>query len=89
MKINERADVDKCRLVDVEMNAFVGNVNVRTNIKCFNGWNRRGLGNHIGKVLGLKNGIFRIYLNGEVEDLRSVWYHCDFDQIIAIYQARL
>jgi hypothetical protein len=65
----------------------VGDINVRTNIRCFNGWNRRGLGNHIGKVLGLKNGIFKIYTNGEVEDLRSVWFHGDFDQVTAIYQA--
>jgi hypothetical protein len=59
-KINERAEVDECQLVDISLNEFVGNINVKTNIKCFNGWNRRGLGNHIGKVLGLKNGIFRI-----------------------------
>jgi hypothetical protein len=64
---------------NVIINAFVGNVNVRTNIKCFNGWNRRGLGNHVGKVLGLKNGIFRINTNGEIEDLRSVWNHGDFN----------
>jgi hypothetical protein len=65
----------------------VGNVYVRTNIICFNGWNRKGLGNHIGKVLGLKNSIFQIYTNGEIEVLMSVWFHGDFDQITGIYQA--
>jgi hypothetical protein len=59
----------------------VGKLNIRTLIKCFDGWNRRGLGNHIGKVLGLKNDIFRIYTNGENELLRSVWYHGDVNHI--------
>jgi hypothetical protein len=85
-KNNERTEIDICKLVNIELNAFMGDINVRTNIKCFKGWNRRGLGNHIGKVLDLKNGIFKIYTNGEVEDLRSVWFHGDFDQVTAIYQ---
>jgi hypothetical protein len=48
---------------------------------------RRGLGKHIGKVLSLKNEIFRLYTNGENEMLRSVWYHGDIDRITTIYQA--
>jgi hypothetical protein len=35
----------------------------------------------------LKNGVFRIYTNGEIEDLRTVWYHGNFEQITAIYHA--
>jgi hypothetical protein len=47
---------------------------------------RERFDNHVGKVLGLKNGFFRIYTNGDNEVLRSVWYHGDFDQVTAIYQ---
>jgi hypothetical protein len=36
-RVNERADVLDCRLVEIELNAFVGKLNVKTTIKCFNG----------------------------------------------------
>jgi hypothetical protein len=85
--MNERAEVLDCKLTEIILNAFFGKINVKTTMKCFNGLNRRGLGNHIGKVLGLKNGIFKIYTNGENELLRSVWYHGDIDQVTAIFQA--
>jgi hypothetical protein len=35
----------------------------------------------------LKAFVGEIYTNGEVEDLRSVWFHGMFDQITAVYQA--
>jgi hypothetical protein len=41
-RMKERAEVLDCKLVEVELNAFIGKLNVRTSVKCFNGWNRRG-----------------------------------------------
>jgi hypothetical protein len=57
---DERAGIVGCRLVKVSLNAFIDDLNFRTTIKCFDRWIRRGLGNHIDKVLSLKKGIFRI-----------------------------
>jgi hypothetical protein len=53
-RMDERADLGECKIVDITLNAFIGNMNSRTNIKCFDGGNRRGLGNHIGKVFSFK-----------------------------------
>jgi hypothetical protein len=39
------------------------------------------------KFLASKNEIFKIYTNGETEELRSVWYYRTFDEATAIYQA--
>jgi hypothetical protein len=85
-RINERAETIDCQLVIVNLNVFIGKINAETTIMCFNGWNKKRLGNHVRKVLGLKNGVFRIYTNGDNEDLRTIWYHGDFDQVTAIYQ---
>jgi hypothetical protein len=70
-RINERAETLDCQLVNVNLNAYIGDINVKTTITCINGWNKRGLGNHVEKVLGLKKGVFRIYTNGDNESLRS------------------
>jgi hypothetical protein len=79
-RFNERAETLDCQLVDIKLHAYIGDINVKTTLTCFNGWNKRGLCNHVDKVLGLKNGIFRIYTNDDNENLRSIWYHGDFDQ---------
>jgi hypothetical protein len=60
-RTDEIAEFVECKIVDVELNAFIGDLNFKTTIKCFNGWNRIGLGNHIGKTLDIKNVVFRIY----------------------------
>jgi hypothetical protein len=57
-KINERAETTDCRLVDMDLNAFIGNINVKTTIKCLNGWNRVGLLSILVKFLDLITTFF-------------------------------
>jgi hypothetical protein len=52
----------------------------------FFGWNKRGIMNHIVKVAGLKNGIFKLYADTKREEFRSIWYHEMLDTITAVYQ---
>jgi hypothetical protein len=61
-------------------------MNIRTNFKCVDGWNKRELSNHIGKVLDLKNGIFKLFTDVELEEFRSVWYLGMADNITSVYQ---
>jgi hypothetical protein len=49
------------------------------------GWNKRGLSNHIGKVIGMKGALFDIYAEYSIESLRSMWFNGEFESITAVY----
>jgi hypothetical protein len=36
-RVNERAEILECSLTEIILNAFVGEINVKTTIKCFDG----------------------------------------------------
>jgi hypothetical protein len=42
--------------------------------------------NHIGKLIGLKDSIFNLYLDYEIEDLRSLWFNGKFKEVTALVQ---
>jgi hypothetical protein len=75
----------ECQLVDIFLNAYIGEINVQTNIRCFDGRNKRGYSNNIGKVLGFKNCVFKLYSYVELENFRSIWFHGSFDKVTGVY----
>jgi hypothetical protein len=85
-KTDQRCEKEECKLVNISLNAYIGDINVRTQIKCFDGWNKRGLNNHIEKVLGLKNGIFKLYTSFYLDEFRSIMFHGTFHSITVVYQ---
>jgi hypothetical protein len=42
-RINKKAETLNCQLLDVKLNAFIGDINVKATISCFNGWNKRAV----------------------------------------------
>jgi hypothetical protein len=50
-------------------------------MKCFEGWNKRGLINQIGKVIGVKRGIFEIGSEMKYKCYRSLFYQDNYDPI--------
>jgi hypothetical protein len=47
-------------------------------------WNKKGLMNHIRKIIGLKDPIFNLYAEYEIEDIRSIWFMGKIKEITAI-----
>jgi hypothetical protein len=71
-------------LIKIDLNLLVGKTNIRTKIVCFDGWNRKGLINHISKMMGMKSGLFDIYVDTENDPYRSIFYYNEFRSIKAV-----
>jgi hypothetical protein len=67
MWANQRPQRIECKLVDLMLNLFIGKINVCIWIKYFNGWSKKGLNNQIGKIVGIKGGIFDLYKDAEID----------------------
>jgi hypothetical protein len=65
--INYKYENKKCDLVNVNLNNFIGNINIQTRTKCFNGWNKKGFSNHVGKIVGMKRALFNLYAEQNIE----------------------
>jgi hypothetical protein len=67
-RINCKCKISECNLGDVNLNIFIGNINMPTNAKCFDGWSKNGLLNRIERVVGMKNVLFNIYAEYNDDD---------------------
>jgi hypothetical protein len=86
MRTNSNMIRQECNLFDLTLYLRMGNLKMRTKIKCFDGWNKRGLINHIGRVVGVKNGLFQINSNSYQNDFNSIFYYGSFKKLRAVYK---
>ncbi|MDR2641139.1 MAG: hypothetical protein LBC61_07870, partial [Candidatus Peribacteria bacterium] len=73
VKVNRNMKREECKLIILNLEAYIGKVNVNTKMLCFNGWNKSGLMSQIGKMFGLKNGYFDFYTRNELSAYRSIF----------------
>jgi hypothetical protein len=72
---------EECKIVDLDLEVYIGKLKVHMKMKCFNGWNKTGIMSQLGKMLGLKYGYFDFYTRNEVNTFRSIFYHKNFKMI--------
>jgi hypothetical protein len=69
------------------------NINIQTKTNCFNGWDKKALSNHIGKLIGLKNAIFNLYIavyqNGGIKRARIIMIDVEYPSRLLLWQFRL
>lgn len=58
---DRKFETEECDLADLNVYIFIGKIKIQTRARCFTGWNRKGLLNHIGRLVRMKNAIFNLY----------------------------
>jgi hypothetical protein len=81
IRTNLKMERHECKLVNIQLNLFIDNTNIRTQMKCFDEWNKRDHINQIGKVIGVKGRIFEICSTSEYEYYRSMLYHGNYGSL--------
>jgi hypothetical protein len=59
--INRKFEPEEYDLIDINVNLFRVKIDFQTRATCFTGWDRKGLKNHIGRLIVLKNLVFNLY----------------------------
>jgi hydrogenase maturation factor len=43
VKVNQNMKREECKLLELYLEVYIGKLNIRTKMKCFNVWNKSGL----------------------------------------------